>query len=61
MSRWPARAVPPRRRRAPAFSNQFGGTFAEDAEDYATADIMNGRIDAHDKAAWMLRSHLVNE
>jgi starvation-inducible DNA-binding protein len=35
-------------------------TFADDAEDHATADIMNGRIEAHDKAAWMLRSHLAN-
>ena len=34
-------------------------TFADDAEDHATADLMNGRIEAHDKAAWMLRSHLV--
>jgi starvation-inducible DNA-binding protein len=33
-------------------------TFADDAEDHATADLMNGRIEAHDKAAWMLRSHL---
>ena len=32
--------------------------FADDAEDPATADLMNGRIEAHDKAAWMLRSHL---
>lgn len=33
-------------------------TFADDTEDHATADLMNGRIEAHDKAAWMLRSHL---
>lgn len=32
--------------------------FADDAGDTATGDLMNGRIDAHDKAAWMLRSHL---
>jgi starvation-inducible DNA-binding protein len=34
------------------------GGFADDADDRATGDIMNGRIKAHDKAAWMLRSHL---
>jgi len=34
------------------------GSFADDADDRATGDIMNGRIEAHDKAAWMLRSHL---
>jgi starvation-inducible DNA-binding protein len=32
--------------------------FADEAGDTATGDLMNGRIDAHDKAAWMLRSHL---
>lgn len=32
--------------------------FADDAGDTATGDLMNGRIDAHDKAAWMLRAHL---
>ncbi|MBX9684163.1 MAG: DNA starvation/stationary phase protection protein [Hyphomicrobium sp.] len=34
------------------------GTFADDAGDTATGDLMNGRIAAHDKAAWMLRAHL---
>ncbi|PPD30126.1 MAG: DNA starvation/stationary phase protection protein [Hyphomicrobium sp.] len=34
------------------------GSFADDAADPATGDLMNGRIAAHDKAAWMLRSHL---
>lgn len=34
------------------------GSFADDAGDTATGDLMNGRIAAHDKAAWMLRSHL---
>ncbi len=34
------------------------GSFADDAGDTATGDLMNGRIKAHDKAAWMLRSHL---
>ncbi len=34
------------------------GSFADDAGDAATGDMMNGRILAHDKAAWMLRSHL---
>ncbi|MBM3523869.1 MAG: DNA starvation/stationary phase protection protein, partial [Alphaproteobacteria bacterium] len=32
--------------------------FADEAGDTATGDLMNGRIDAHDKAAWMLRAHL---
>lgn len=32
--------------------------FADDAGDTATGDMMNGRIDAHDKAGWMLRAHL---
>ncbi len=32
--------------------------FADDAGDTATGDLMNGRIDVHDKAAWMLRAHL---
>ncbi len=31
---------------------------AEEAEDMATADLMNGRTAAHDKAAWMLSAHL---
>lgn len=34
------------------------GSFADDNDDTATGDLMNGRIMAHDKAAWMLRSHL---
>lgn len=34
------------------------GSFADDAGDTATGDLMNGRIKAHDKAAWMLRAHL---
>ncbi len=34
------------------------GAFADDAGDTATGDLMNGRIAAHDKAAWMLRAHL---
>jgi starvation-inducible DNA-binding protein len=34
------------------------GEFADDSEDRGTGEIMNGRITAHDKAAWMLRSHL---
>ena len=32
--------------------------FADDAGDTATGDLMNGRIEVHDKAAWMLRAHL---
>jgi starvation-inducible DNA-binding protein len=31
---------------------------ADDAGDTATGDLMNGRIAAHDKAAWMLRAQL---
>lgn len=34
------------------------GSFADDAGDTATGDLMNSRITAHDKAAWMLRAHL---
>lgn len=34
------------------------GSFADDAGDTATGDLMNGRIAAHEKAAWMLRAHL---
>lgn len=34
------------------------GNFADDADDRATGDMMNGRAEAHDKAAWMLRAHL---
>ncbi|MFN0218140.1 MAG: Dps family protein [Hyphomicrobium sp.] len=34
------------------------GSFADDADDRATGDMMNARIEAHDKAAWMLRAHL---
>lgn len=31
---------------------------AEEAEDLATHDMLVHRIEAHDKAAWLLRSHL---
>jgi starvation-inducible DNA-binding protein len=31
---------------------------AEKANDQATMDLVNSRMAAHDKAAWMLRSHL---
>ena len=31
---------------------------ADDAGDTATGDLMNGRIAAHDKHAWMLRAQL---
>ena len=31
---------------------------ADAADDTATGDLMNGRIAAHDKAAWMLRAQL---
>ena len=31
---------------------------AEDAKDTATADLLNARLAAHEKAAWMLRSLL---
>jgi starvation-inducible DNA-binding protein len=34
------------------------GAFADDAEDRGTGEILNGRVTAHDKAAWMLRAHL---
>lgn len=34
------------------------GGFADDADDTATGDLMNGRVLAHDKAVWMLRAHL---
>lgn len=30
----------------------------QDAEDTATEDFINGRIAAHDKAAWILRGSL---
>ena len=30
---------------------------ADDLGDTGTGDILNGRIRAHDKAAWMLRAH----
>lgn len=33
-------------------------TFSDDAEDHATADIMNGRVEQHDKNTWMLRAHI---
>lgn len=32
--------------------------FADDAGDTATGDLMNGRIELHDKTAWMLNAHL---
>ncbi len=31
---------------------------AEEAEDLATHDMLTHRIEVHDKAAWLLRSHL---
>jgi starvation-inducible DNA-binding protein len=31
---------------------------AEDARDQATADLLTGRMEAHEKTAWMLRSIL---
>lgn len=31
---------------------------AEKADDEATADLLTQRMQAHEKAAWMLRSHL---
>lgn len=31
---------------------------AEDADDAATADLLTGKLDAHEKTAWMLRAHL---
>lgn len=31
---------------------------AEKLDDQATADLLTARLDAHEKAAWMLRSHL---
>jgi len=31
---------------------------AEEAEDPATQDMLVGRIAVHEKAAWLLRSHL---
>ncbi len=33
-------------------------TAAEAADDLASADLGTRRIDVHEKAAWMLRSHL---
>ena len=33
-----------------------GVDVAENADDPATADMLTGRVTAHDKAAWMLRS-----
>lgn len=32
--------------------------FAGDIEDTASEDLMNQRLEAHDKMLWMLRSHL---
>ncbi len=31
---------------------------AEKLDDQATADLLTARLEAHEKAAWMLRSHL---
>ena len=31
-------------------------TAAEEADDVATADLMTGRVDVHEKTAWMLRA-----
>ncbi len=31
---------------------------AEDGEDSATADLLTGKLDEHEKTAWMLRAHL---
>ncbi len=33
-----------------------GVDVAENEDDPATADMLTGRVTAHDKAAWMLRS-----
>ena len=33
---------------------------AEKLDDQATADLLTARLEAHEKAAWMLRSHLEN-
>jgi starvation-inducible DNA-binding protein len=33
---------------------------AEEGDDQATMDLLTGRMEASDKAAWMLRSHLEN-
>lgn len=30
----------------------------EESDDAATADLLTQRVDAHEKAAWMLRAHL---
>ena len=32
---------------------------ADESDDTATGDLMNGRITAHDKSAWMLRAHQI--
>ncbi len=31
---------------------------AEEGKDEATVDLLTGRLDVHEKASWMLRSHL---
>jgi len=41
---------------AVAATLRTGVEVAENANDPATADMLTGRITAHDKAAWMLRS-----
>lgn len=41
---------------AVAASLKTGVDVAEKADDVSTADMLTGRITAHDKAAWMLRS-----
>jgi starvation-inducible DNA-binding protein len=35
-----------------------GRAFAGEIEDTATEDLLNGRLAAHDKTLWMLRSQL---
>ena len=41
---------------AVAATLKTGVDVAETANDPATADMLTGRVTAHDKAAWMLRS-----
>ena len=36
-------------------------SIADKANDQPTADLMTQRMEAHEKAAWMLRSHLAKE
>lgn len=33
-------------------------SLADDADDVSTADMLTGMLEAHEKTAWMLRSHL---